>query len=77
MVHSRDQYEALGRFVEAFEAMVAETRETCINLLARSGRHRDLIEIAFHHNVLTAKPVYEIMRAIIAELVNASMNKRI
>ena len=46
--NTKEQYEALGRFVEAFEAMVSEVREICIELLSKDGRHRNLIEVPFH-----------------------------
>jgi hypothetical protein len=68
------QYEALGRFVEAFEAMVDDVREICTGLISyglKSATANDsLMEIAFHHQVMTAKPLYNIMRAIIAEIVS-------
>jgi hypothetical protein len=68
-------YEALGRFVEAFEGMVHETRSISIRLLSdeKDTFHRDLIEIAVHHQSLTAKPIFEIFRATIIEIVNASI----
>jgi hypothetical protein len=67
------QYEALGTFVECFELMVNEAREVCIESICNSigsGERLGLIEISFHHQVMTAKPLFDIMRAIIAEIVN-------
>ena len=68
-------YEALGRFVEAFESMVHETRSIAIRLLSdgKNTYHHDLIEIAFHHNCMTAKPLFEIFRAIVIKMVSASI----
>jgi hypothetical protein len=66
--NTKDQYEALGRFIVAFEAMVNETRDACINLLDRDAPHGRLADIAFHHPALTAKPLFEIMRALIVEI---------
>jgi hypothetical protein len=72
--NTKEQYEALGRFVEAFELMVNEVRESCVECLCygmgNSERER-LAEIAFHHQSMTAKPLFDIMRAIIAEIVNS------
>jgi hypothetical protein len=68
--NTRAQYEALGRFVEAFENMVGEVREANIDLLSNTGQRGYLVQIAFHHQSLTAKPLFEIMRAIIAEVVS-------
>jgi hypothetical protein len=79
----KEQYEALGRFVEAFEAMVDEVRGMCIDRIwdavtADTGLDLDLdldqhyrkglIEISFHHQSMTAKPLWDIMRSIIAEI---------
>lgn len=68
--NTKEQYEELGRFVEAFELMVNEVRETCIDLLSKDGDHRDLVRIAFHHQSLSAKPSIEIMRTIVTEVVS-------
>jgi hypothetical protein len=71
----RKAREALGQFVEAFEGMVHETRSIAIRLLSipTDIYHTELIQIALHHQVLTAKPIFEIVRAIIIEIVNASI----
>jgi hypothetical protein len=71
--NTKEQYEQLGRFVEAFEMVVDEVRHACVELLSRDGKHWDLIEIALRINVLTAKPLYDILRAVIAAIVNDSI----
>jgi hypothetical protein len=68
--NTKEQYEALGRFVEAFEAMVNETRNCSINLLQTDHRNSVLVDVAFHHSALTAKPLFEIFRALIIEFLN-------
>lgn len=68
--NTRAQFEALGRFVEAFELMVHEVRTVSISLLSTDAKHSDLISIPFYHLVMTAKPLFEIMRGIISQLVN-------
>jgi hypothetical protein len=72
---SAKAYEALGRFVEAFEGMVHETRSITIRLLSdnKNMHHGHLVEIAFHHNCMTAKPLFEIFRAIVIQMVSASI----
>jgi hypothetical protein len=75
--NTKRQYEALGRFVEAFEGMVNEVREICIESVCkgvRSSERERLVEIPFHHQNMTAKPLFDIMRAIIAEIVNEESN---
>jgi hypothetical protein len=66
----REQYTALGRFVEAFEALVNETRDCCLEIVLGSGvANIRLVEIAFHHQAMTAKPLFEILHAMIAEII--------
>ncbi len=69
--NTREQYEALGRFVEAFEMMVEEVRGICISLISpgsSSPFSKNLSKIAFHHRAMTAQPLFEIMRAMVAEI---------
>jgi hypothetical protein len=65
--NTKEQYEMLGRFVEAFELMVHEVRELCLFLAARDGRNAALVETILHHQALSAKPLFEILRALVAE----------
>jgi hypothetical protein len=65
--NTKAQYEALGRFVEAFEAMVNETRSASISILSRASAHANLLDVVFHHSALSAKPLFEIMRALVAD----------
>jgi hypothetical protein len=76
--NTKEQYEALGRFVEAFEMMVHEVREVCIERICGgigSSERERLVEIAFHHQAMSAKPLFDIMRAILAEIVNVPTNR--
>jgi hypothetical protein len=68
--NTKEQYEALGRFVEAFEAMVNKVRNACIDLLAPDRRRQHLVEVALHHHALAAKPLCDIFRAVIIELID-------
>lgn len=68
--NTKEQYECLGRFVEAFEAMVHEVRSNAIEMLAADTEFARLVEIPFYHAVMTAKPIFEIFRAIIATQIN-------
>jgi hypothetical protein len=75
--NKNEQYAALGRFVEAFELMVHEVREICIERICAgigSGQRESLIEIAFHNQAMSAKPLFDVMRAILAEIVNDPTN---
>jgi hypothetical protein len=68
--NTKEQYEALGAFVEAFERLVHEVRESSIALIERDGRHTRLVEVVLHHQVLTAKPLFDIFRALIMEIID-------
>ncbi len=72
--NTKEQYEALGRFVEAFEAMVHEVRTICVQILTRRPQDYTLLNIAFSNHVLTAYPLFEIMRAIIGAIVSDEEN---
>jgi hypothetical protein len=69
--NTKEQYEALGRFVEAFEAMVNEARVCCIDLLGAGLTHRQqqLIAIPLHHQSFSAKPVFDTFRAVFFEVI--------
>jgi hypothetical protein len=64
----KEQFETLGRFVEAFENMVDEVRSSCMLLMGPNPFDDRLPLIAFHHGAMTAKPLFDIMRAMIAQL---------
>lgn len=88
--NTTENYAALGKFVEAFEAMVDDVREICIDCIYFNVRDGDdgtkpedvewgewferikqkkiLIEVAFHSPGMTAKSLFDIMKAIIVEV---------
>jgi hypothetical protein len=66
----REQYERLGRFVESFEAMVNAVRTRCIYLLGDDGPQQRLHLIIFHHQSLTAKPLFELFRAMTIQTIS-------
>jgi hypothetical protein len=51
---------------------------TCLALTATDEDHplqEKLLQVAFHHQALTAKPLFEIMRAMIAEILNVPTHR--
>src|SRR5947207_2364955 len=64
-----EQFEAIGRFVQAFELMVDAVRYGLLQLTARDPKHQRLLNIVFHYKSMTASPLIDIFRAIIAEIV--------
>jgi hypothetical protein len=71
--NTREQYEALGRFVEAFEEMVHEARTCCLLDLLQFGLSRQqkkLVEIPLYHSAIGAKVVVEIFRAVFIETIS-------
>jgi hypothetical protein len=73
-----EEFEALGRFVQAFEDMVDDARVACMDIASNLGGdsksdqhlHRTLLHIIFYHQSMTAKPIFEIMRAAIGQMLN-------
>jgi hypothetical protein len=70
--NTREQYEALGRFVEAFEEMVHEARTCCLLDLLQFGlspQQKKLVEIPLYYHALGAKAVFDIFRAVFIETI--------
>lgn len=67
--NTKEQYEALGRFVESFEAMVHEVRMSSIEIVAHdlNGFKRGLVATSFFHPGFGAKPTFDIFIALISE----------
>jgi hypothetical protein len=73
---TREHYEALGRFVESFELMIYQARQSCLELFRGATAPREtsaliydnLLHIVFNHQSMTAKPILEIMRFMTAEI---------
>ena len=77
--HAREQLAALGLFIQNFEKIVATLRGECSRIL-RGGQigvkwenpkthlfQWNICSSAFHHEVMTARPVVEIWQALMAE----------
>lgn len=67
---TREQFEALGRFVQSFEQMVDAVRRGIILVSGISGFQCDLLQIVLHHQVMTAKPLFDVFRAITSVVMN-------
>jgi hypothetical protein len=74
--NTTEQYAELGRFVVSFELMIHEIRQSCIGRLARDTTHGGFIAIPFHHVAFTAKPLIDVWRAIVAELIDPPRRPR-
>jgi hypothetical protein len=74
--NTKEQYEELGRFIEMYELMVNEARESAVDLIIKNYGQRDLLKIAFHHQSMTAKPLIEIFRATVTEVVKDKKHSR-
>jgi hypothetical protein len=74
--NTKEQYEMLGRFVEAFELMIYEIREIILTISARDSGNIVLFQTALYHSALTAKPLFDILRAIIAEVLSDAIQQQ-
>jgi hypothetical protein len=64
-------FEALGRFVQAFEDMVNEARNACLMILSEpKPKWQALVNIALHHRVMTAQPLMDIMQGIFGTMLD-------
>lgn len=74
--NAKEQYQALGFFVAAFESMVEEVRGSCVQILRRDTDretiHRRLLEVPFYHRSMTAGPLFDILQALIADILKDS-----
>lgn len=75
---ARDQFAALGRFIQNFEFTVSLLRDDCARLMMGGGRgvsvpsqshgvHWTMCSLVFHHEIMTARPVAEIWRTLVIE----------
>lgn len=63
----KDSFALIGRFVQEFELMVNAARAGCICLISSGVMQQRLVSIAFQHQSMTAQPLFDIWRAIVAE----------
>lgn len=78
---ARDQFAALGRFIQNFEFAVSLFRSDCAYILKGGNRgisvtdpkatltlaHWNICSLAFHHEIMTARPLAAIWRALVIE----------
>jgi hypothetical protein len=63
---TKAQYEALGRFVQAFELMVFAIRSSIEHRLGLESKNMVFFtRMLFHHSALTAQPLWEMFRAVV------------
>lgn len=68
---TKAQFEALGRFIQAFEHMVSAMRSSIEGRLQQESRQMVFFtRMLLHHSALTAYPLRELFRAVIYTDVN-------
>ena len=67
---TKESFEHLGRFVQGFEFMVSSIRNGILNLTSKGTHHQRLMLIILSHGSLTAGPLVDIYRSLLAEIVN-------
>lgn len=72
---TKESFEYLGRFVQAFEYMVSVTRMHCVMITTRGVKHQLLVNTILYHSSLTAMPLFEIMRGLIGQIIKDPDNK--
>ena len=63
---TKEQFEALGRFVQSFEQMVSAIRHGLeMRLQCESSNMYYFTRMIFHHRALTAQPLWELYRGVV------------
>jgi len=65
---TKEHFEILGRFVQSFEHMVNAARGGCLLLTSPTPHYQRLVGMAFYHPAMTAQPLFEVWRGVIAEI---------
>jgi hypothetical protein len=65
---TKEQFEILGRFVQAFELMVDAVRTGCILITTWTAKQQRLMNIVFHHKGVSADALFDMYRAMMAEI---------
>jgi len=68
---SAEQFEALGRFVQAFEHMVNAARTGIIWMNGSGPKQQHLVRIIASHAAMTAKPLFDVFRATTNSIASA------
>lgn len=66
---TKEQFEELGRFVQAFEHMVDATRKQLWFMIQTPGRPADRTRIILNHHNLTAQPLFDMFRAVATSII--------
>ncbi len=64
---TREQFEYLGRFVQHFELMIEAIRSSCLLICSANPNQQRIMHIVFGYQNMTARPLFDIFRAIVAE----------
>jgi hypothetical protein len=76
--HARDQFAALGLFIQNFEGVVTTLRNHSARMVMGADRgaqidttriltHWNICSLVFHHESMTARPILDLWRAILFE----------
>lgn len=70
------KFEVLGRFVQAYELMVASVRDCCITMTQPKGDFQGrAIRILLNHQSMSAQSLWDVMRGLLAEVLSDKNNK--
>lgn len=60
----RAQFEAIGRFVQAFEDVVEACRRLLALMVPSDGSSQEKLNLILHHHALTASPLFELAGSV-------------
>lgn len=67
---TKDSFEALGRFVQAFELMIAAIRHTATGFV-QTRENSDMVILIFNHGAMSAKTLWDLCHAFLRIKVKA------
>lgn len=69
-----ENFALIGRYVQAFEQMVDTVRNGCVMFLSPTAFHERFAKVVLNHQVMTAWPLFGILRSLIWEGLKANPN---
>lgn len=63
---TKEQFEALGRFVQAYEMMIDHVRSVA-KFCVQNPQNSGMVSLIFNHSCMTAKPLWELCHAFMRQ----------
>jgi hypothetical protein len=71
---AQENWAMIGRYIQHFELMVDAARSGCLMIMCGDLHHQRLVNIALNHQSMTARPLFDILRSLVYEMLGPSEN---